>query len=84
MIILSGLNAPLCAEARVVASRWKQALLGVFLVLLGVSFGVVGGHHLGKQAGIAEGLTDYHNMCYNNGGFIMIEEHVVLCTKQGG
>jgi len=68
----------------VIASRLKQALLGAFLALLGLSAGYLVGRHVGKTAGIVEGLTDYHNMCYNNGpGFIIIDKRTVVCSPAG-
>lgn len=33
----------------------------------------------GTKVGAAAGLTAYHEMCYNNGGFVAIEEKVVVC-----
>jgi len=67
-----------------VASSAKARLLVLFLGFLALLVVGFGGHYNGKQEGIAEGLTNYHQMCYTNGpGFIIIGGAIVLCGPGG-
>ncbi len=65
-------------------SRFRP--VGAFLAFLGaLAFTHSRVHHTASTAalekGKAQGLTDYHNMCYNNGGFVVIDNKAVLCHK---
>ncbi len=70
-------------EAGVVASMWKNRLLGAFLALLVALPASWFVHKQALNAGIEEGLTTYHRWCYTIGGFVLIDDAAVMCTRAG-
>jgi hypothetical protein len=60
---------------------WRsKALAGAILFLSLIVLGLWG-MYAAFQHGVGVGLTTYHNMCYNNGGFIIIDGKAVICGK---
>lgn len=58
---------------------WKKLALA-FISVLVVCLACFGAH----KAGLKQGLQNYHDQCYNIGGFVVDEVgHVVACAPQG-